>query len=151
MQQKRPRSVQANDQGIEKLKQAKESRRVENNGRLSFAKIAEQAYVEETTVKRFFRRERIYTENAEVICKVLGLDLDHVVDPEENILNGTQITLTGSLDEVQPKLDRILENLRNESGDQTVTIRITKQGSVIIIIDGSNEGLKRLESRFKGA
>lgn len=153
MQQKRPRSIGANAQGREKLRLAKESRRVGNKRLLSFAKIAEQAYVEETTVKRFFRGERIYTENAEATCKVLGLDLADVVAPEElsqvSILNGTQITLAGSLDEVKPKLDKILEMLRNESGDQTVTIRITKEGSVIIIIDGSNEGLKRIESRFK--
>lgn len=153
MQQNRPRSVRANRQGIDQLNQAKESKRVGNSKRLSLAKIAEQAYVEETTVKRFFRGERIYTDNAEVICQILGLDLAEVVDSEElsqvSILNGTQITLAGSLDEVKPELDKILEMLRKESGDQTITIRIIKEGSAIIIIDGSNEGLKRLESRFK--
>ena len=153
VQQNRPRSVRASARGIERLNQAKESKRDGNGARLSLAKIAEQAYVEETTVKRFFRGERIYTDNAEAICQVLGLDLVDIVDPEEfnqfSISNGTQITLTGSLDQVKPQLDKILEDLRKNSGDQTVTIRITKEGSVIIIIDGSYEGLKRLESLFK--
>lgn len=153
MQENRPRSIKANDQGREKLKQAKESIRVSNDGRLSLAKIAKKAYVEESTVKRFFRGERIYTDNAEAICKGLGLDLADIVDPEElnqlGILNGTQITLKGRVDEVKPKLDNLLDALRKDAGDQTIIIRIIKEGSVIIIIDGSNEGLKRLESLFK--
>jgi|SanBayMetagenome_1026888.scaffolds.fasta_scaffold11638_2 DNA-binding Xre family transcriptional regulator len=148
MQQNRPRSVRANAQGIEKLNEAKECKRVGNSGRLSLAKIAEQVYVEHTTVKRFFRGERIYTDNAEAICKGLGLDLADIVD-QLGILNGTQITLKGRVDEVKPKLDNLLDALRKDAGDQTITIRIIKEGSVIIIIDGSNEGLKRLESRFK--
>ena len=156
MQENRPRSIKANDQGIEKLKQAKESIRVSNDGRLSLAKIAKQVYVEESTVKRFFKGKPIYTDNAEAICKVLGLDLADIadiLDREElnqlGILNGTQITLKGRVDEVKPKLDNLLDVLRKDAGDQTITIRIIKEGSVIIIIDGSNEGLKRLESRFK--
>lgn len=149
----KPRSVRANAQGLEKLKQAKEAKRVGNDGRLSLAKIAEKVYVEETTVKRFFRGEPIYTDNAEAICKYLNLTLADIIDPEELnkliILNGTQIILTGSIDEVKRKLDNILEILRKESGDPTITIRIMKTGSVILIIDGSDEGLKRIESLFK--
>ena len=153
MEKHRPRSVGANNQGIEKLNQAKKDKRSENEGRLSYAKIAEKIYVEESTVKRFFQGKRIYTENAEMICKELGLELTDVVDAQElhhfGTLNGTQITLSGEIDEVKPQLDEIIEFLREKSGDKTITIRITKPGSVIIIIDGSNEGLKRIESLFK--
>ncbi len=45
MEKHRPRSVGANDQGIEKLNQAKKDKRSENEGRLSYAKIAEKIYV----------------------------------------------------------------------------------------------------------
>ncbi len=144
-----PRSVGANNQGIEKLNQAKKDKRSENEGRLSYAKIAEKIYVEESTVKRFFRGDKVLTENAELICETLGLTLAEVVDLEDFNQNGTQITLSGEIDEVKPQLDEILELLRKISGDKTITIRITKPGSVIIIIDGSNEGLKRIESLFK--
>ncbi len=62
-----------------------------------------------------------------------------IVDPEElnqlGILNGTQITLKGRVDEVKPKLDNLLDALRKDAGDQTITIRIIKEGSVIIIWD----------------
>ena len=152
LQQNQPRSVQATSQGLEELKKAKEARRVSNNGRLSFATIADKVYVEESTVKRFFHGKRIYTENAKAICEELGLILADVVDLRvlnQVGKNGTEITLKGSLDEVKPRLDYLLEAFKKESGDPTITIRIIKEGSVIIIIDGSNEGLKRLESRFK--
>jgi hypothetical protein len=153
LQQNQPRSVRASYQGIEKLKQAKEARRVSNNGRLSYAAIAEKVYVEESTVKRFFQGTPIYTENAEAICEALGLTLAAVVDLKDlnqvGSSNGTKITLKGRVDEVKPMLDNLLDALRKDAGDQTITIRIIKEGSVIIIIDGSNEGLKRLESRFK--
>ncbi|NEQ71883.1 MAG: DUF1822 family protein [Okeania sp. SIO2C9] len=149
MKKNRPRSVRANYQGIEQLKQAQKDRRAKNEGRLSYPKIAEQIYVEETTVKRFFRGEKVFTENAELICETLGLKLAEVVDLEDYHQNGTQITLSGEIDEVKPQLDEILELLRKTSGDKTITIRIIKPGSVIIIIDGSNEGLTRIESLFQ--
>ncbi|NEN91502.1 MAG: DUF1822 family protein [Okeania sp. SIO3H1] len=149
METNRPRSVRANYQGIEKLKQAQKDRRAKNEGRLSYAKIAEKIYVEESTVKRFFRGEKVFTENAEMICEVLELTLAEVVDIEDYDQNGTQITLRGDIDEVKSQVDEILELLRKQSGDNTITICIIKPGSVIIIIDGSNEGLTRIESLFK--
>jgi len=149
MEKNRPRSVRANYQGIEKLKQAQKDGRAKNEGRLSYPKIAEKIYVEETTVKRFFRGEKVLTENAELICEILGLTLAEVVALEDYHQNGTQITLSGEIDEVKPQLDEILELLKKTSGDKTITIRIIKPGSVIIIIDGSNEGLTRIESLFK--
>lgn len=149
MEKNRPRSVGANEQGIKKLKEAKQAKRAENEETLSYAKIAEKTYMNESTVSRFFRGKRIYTESAEMICEVLGLTLAEVVDLEDNDQNGTQITLSGEIDEVKPQLDEILEFLRKQSGDKTITIRIIKPGSVIIIIDGSNEGLTRIESLFK--
>ncbi len=149
MEKHRPRSVRANDQGIKKLKQAKAAKKYENEEYLSYAKIAEKVYMNESTVSRFCRGIKVDTENAEMICEALGLTLAQVVDLEDYTQNGTQITLSGEIDKVKPQLDEILELLRKTSGDKTITIRIIKSGSVIITIDGSNEGLKRIESLFK--
>lgn len=144
---KRPRAVSATEQGIEKLKQAKELKRAENNKRISLDRIAEKVFVEVTTVKRFFRGEKIFTDNAEAICKELNLNLDEIVDLQDFKQQGTTITLNCSINEARQKVENILEALR-ESGDETITIRIMREGSVIIIIDGSDEGLKRIESLF---
>lgn len=145
---KRPRAVSATEQGRKKLNEAKELKRTENNKRISLAKIAEKVFVEETTVKRFFRGEKIFTDNAEAICKELNLNLDEIVDLQDFKQQGTTITLNCSINEAQQKVENILEALRKESGDETITIRIMREGSVIIIIDGSDEGLKRIESLF---
>ncbi|NES20761.1 MAG: pentapeptide repeat-containing protein [Symploca sp. SIO3E6] len=74
------------------------------------------------------------------------------VTPEEETTNKAKLefVLTGSIDEFdKSKLKAIAAHLQKLSKDLDLTIIDTEEGSIKLILEGSPEGLKRLEELFK--
>jgi tetratricopeptide (TPR) repeat protein len=73
---RRVRGIAATSQGLAKLELAKAELK------LTYAQIAERAGVDESTVKNFFAQHSKERSTALQICKVLGLEITDVVDPD---------------------------------------------------------------------
>ncbi|MBP0028342.1 NACHT domain-containing protein [Roseofilum sp. Guam] len=84
MSQQRQRGIAATREGKIKLEKAKAARRDENNKLWTYAKIAEVAGCEETTVKAFFgkkgKNDRVDKSYALAIVEALGLEPDEIID-----------------------------------------------------------------------
>lgn len=56
----------------------------------------------------------------------------------------------GTIDQIhQPKVEALIEKLRQYSGDATLSLKEIKKGSVILVIEGDLIGFERLEFLFK--
>ncbi|MEH2122549.1 HEAT repeat domain-containing protein, partial [Nostoc sp.] len=73
-------SVRVNEEGKEKLLNAKAAKRNHEGKRLTYLEIAGYANVSEKTVKRFFGEEEIDWENASLIANALDLELTDLID-----------------------------------------------------------------------
>ncbi|MBP0007150.1 MULTISPECIES: DUF1822 family protein [unclassified Roseofilum] len=139
--------------GWDKLEKARSDQEKANYQKITHAYIAQQiGYLSRSTVSRFFERKKVSVESAKAIAEFFGLELSNIVDVEQ--LYGLDrkemvITLEGSIDELKPKVDRWLQILREASKDETIQIKIMKPGSVVVVIEGSPEGLRRIEELFE--
>jgi len=73
-----------------------------------------------------------------------------VVSKEQKITRQQlAINLDGSIEEVKPLLELILAELQKQSKDVSIKIVGVERGSIRLILEGSSEGLKRLEELFQ--
>ena len=158
MKEKRDRGVLATEEGIEKLKNARANQRNGNGKPWTYADIAEAAGLDEKTVGRFIRQEQPVDENsARAICEVLGVDALEVIDFEKDKKgqldnNDLAFSITGSFEKSKinvAKLKAIEASLREIAGDVSLKIVDIEEGSIKLILEGSQEGLERLEQLFK--
>jgi hypothetical protein len=84
MQSGQSSRVRATESGLQKLKEARDLQRSDDGKRLTSERISEKANVSESTVKRFFRGERVNRDVALAITKVLGLQLKNIEDEAES-------------------------------------------------------------------
>lgn len=163
---KPPRRMRATEKGLENLKNAQDCLFLTEEGliklrdihnpqeqelgkRLSYEAIAEKAFVHRSTVSRLFSGKRIDFDNIRVICDVLQVDWKEIVGLNPSPQgDGLEIILTGSIDEVKAQMNAILADLEAKSGDTTVSICIIRSGSVVLVIDGTPEGLERIKSLY---
>jgi energy-coupling factor transporter ATP-binding protein EcfA2 len=82
-QTRKSRSVQATSDGKQKLEQAKAAKCDDNGKHWSYRRIAEQAGLDEKTVKNFFYPKRVDRDSALAITQVLGLQLTDIVAPDQ--------------------------------------------------------------------
>lgn len=71
-------TIKASQAGLQKLRDARDSQRSDDGKRLTPERIKEKAHVSVSTVKRFFRGERIYRDAAMAITEALGLQLKDI-------------------------------------------------------------------------
>ncbi|HEY9633179.1 MAG TPA: AAA-like domain-containing protein [Coleofasciculaceae cyanobacterium] len=83
MQSGQSSSARATESGLHKIREAKDYQRSNEGERLTYERLAEKAYTSVSTVKRFFKGEEIYRDNALAITQVLGLQLEDVVEYSE--------------------------------------------------------------------
>ena len=81
-QPRKSRSIKPTTEGIIKLKQAQNDLG-DDQGRLTYEKIAENTGINAKTIGRFFQGEKIDRAYAKVICNALDLDINEIVDPKE--------------------------------------------------------------------
>jgi len=61
-----------------------------------------------------------------------------------------KFVLAGTLNDIdQVKLEKIIDHLRKLSGDTSLTLSKVEQGSIVLMLEGSEEGFKVIESLFK--
>jgi hypothetical protein len=82
-QPRKPRSVSATPEGLQKLKRAKASGRDDDGKRLSYERIAEKAHTSQKTVQRFFAGDGVDWDLGIAIVQALGLTIEEVVDTNE--------------------------------------------------------------------
>jgi len=146
--------IKAHEKGLDKLKEEQQkTKEINEAGKpMNYYDIAEEVKTSRDTVARFFRGECIRIYMAKKIISFLGLEFNNVVDLDDlkdlGDPDSVTLLLNTSIDEFLPKADEFLEWLRKTSGDHTITIRVTKPGSVIVVLDGSPEGLRRIEELF---
>ncbi|MBW4682480.1 MAG: HEAT repeat domain-containing protein [Microcoleus vaginatus WJT46-NPBG5] len=81
-QPRKPRGIRATEEGLLKLRQAK-AKRDEDCKPLSYKVIADQARIDERTVKRFFAGDGVDKDSAIAICQALALKITEIVDQSE--------------------------------------------------------------------
>ncbi|MBP0036557.1 MAG: hypothetical protein J7519_02465, partial [Roseofilum sp. SID1] len=147
--------VKAHQQGLEDLKNAQEETKEINKTErpMNYYEIAEDLKTSRDSIARFFRGECIRISVAKSIIKFLGLEFNDVInlDDLKDLGDPDSVTLllNTSIDEFLPQADKILEILKEMSGDRTITIRVTKPGSAIVVLEGLPEGLRRIEELFE--
>lgn len=158
MKEKRKRGVFATKEGIEKLKKAKANHRNDSGKPWAYADIAFASGLDEKTVGRFLNQKQPVDESSAIsICKSLNLDAMEVIDFEksnkEQLDNKNSVfSITGSFEKNQiteAKIKALLASLREISGDASLQIVDISEGSIRLILEGSPEGIERLEQLFK--
>lgn len=144
--------------GIDSTKNAKANQHNVNGKPWTYADIAEETGLDEKTVGRFIRREQAVDENsARAICQALSVDAMEVIDFKKDRngqldKNDLAFSITGSFEKSKinvAKLKAIEASLREFAGDVSLQIVDIEEGSIKIILEGSQEGLERLEELFK--
>ena len=162
MKEKRDRGVFATKEGVEKLKNAKANQRNGSGKPWTYADIAEETGLDEKTIGRFLRQEQPVDESsARAICQALEVDVMEVIDFDsryEKDRNGqlnnndSVFSFTGSFEKNKinvAKLKVIEATLREITGDVSLQIVDIEEGSIKLILEGSQEGLEQLEQLFK--
>ena len=153
----RVRGVLGTKEGIEKLKNVKSNQCNSDGKPLTYADIAFAAGLDEKTVGRFLRQEQLVDENsARAICQALGVDANEVIDFEKD-RNGqpdkkrSAFSIIGSTESdpiTVAKLKAIVASLQDITGDASLQIVDIEEGSIRLILEGSQKGLERLEQLF---
>lgn len=78
--EKRQRGVHATEEGKGLLRLAQGQLRQENGRKTTYEHLAEISQLDQSTIGRFFRGEKVDEDSARVICQILGLDYSKVVD-----------------------------------------------------------------------
>lgn len=147
-------TVKASVEGLERVDKARRKK--------GWAK-SEQAWVDlartsTATLKRFWVGVAIRSETFRDICTTVGVDdWESVIDFEETGRQTTQTSskrlsfeIEGSIAESDPaKLKEILAFLQKMGGDATIRILDVEEGSIKLILGGSEEALQRIEALFQ--
>jgi|JI71714B2RNA_FD_contig_31_3633527_length_1997_multi_5_in_0_out_0_2 Protein of unknown function (DUF1822) len=111
----------------------------------------ELAFVSKSTLKRFLNRERITQELFVKICEVIGIS--NWEEVAENYLDqidedfGYQTTwclvLSAQITEInKPEALAIIEHLKNILEEPKLTLKEVKEGSVVLVLSGSQDGFE---------
>jgi DNA-binding Xre family transcriptional regulator len=156
-QKRKPRGFLATDDGIKRL----EDERIKKG--YTYESLAEAAEVNDDQVKRLFNPHwgvRVQRNAIEKIAKKLDLRPTDIVNYQEWYWNPPSklsasgqviysIQVKGTKDAIIPSLDDFQNRVRQISADTLLQIEIVVKGSVVIVMKGSLEGFKRLETMFK--
>ena len=88
------------------------------------------------------------TENLKPVLLKQSTVRAAIAQPKSTIV--WKFVLAGTLNDVdQVKSEKIIEYLRKLSGDTSLTLSKVEQGSIVLMLEGSEEGFKVIESLFK--
>jgi len=136
------------------LKQLREKRRL--NGKTAEV-IGDLAGVSRSSTQKFFTGKPISVENFRSLCEVLEVNWKEVVDSEEVEASASNrkrvaFVIEGSLDDLDPtklaKLYAIVRTLQQLTGDASMTTVDIIEGSIRLILEGSDEGIAKLQTLF---
>lgn len=119
---------------------------------------ADLAFTSTATLKRFWGGVAIGADTFQAICKVVGLeDWEAIVESEDDSKSPSQISgkrlsfaIAGSIEEIDKhKLNAIVALLNKLGGDTSIEIVDINDGSIRLILGGSEEALNRIEALFQ--
>ncbi|MBF2088502.1 MAG: pentapeptide repeat-containing protein, partial [Synechococcales cyanobacterium K32_A2020_035] len=110
------------------------------------------------TLKRFWAGVTIASDTFRAICKAVGIeDWEAIVEFEDNSESSAQISgkrlsfvISGSIEKVDKHtLDAIVALLNKKGGDTSIGIVDIDDGSIRLILGGSEDALNRIEALFQ--
>lgn len=124
---------------------------------LTLEKLAKRAYISIDTIKRIRKPPtKVYRSSIEAVTNALALQIKELDSETIDIFEPTnphkiclEIKIDLAMEEVQEKINLLLEALKLDSQDENVEIKIVRAGSVILTIEGSQEGIGRLCHLFQ--
>ena len=145
------RSIAATPEWLERLE----------NKRITSGKTAETigglAGVSRSSVQKFFSGKPISVENFQALCKVLKLDWREIAGLQnEAPIESRKLAvfvIEGSLDKLDAtkvaKFQAIVQTLKNLTGDASLVVVDIEEGSIRLILEGSEDGIERLQQLFE--
>jgi uncharacterized protein YjbI with pentapeptide repeats len=146
------RSVIASPVGLKRLE---EKRRISGKSAEVIGDLA--GGVSRSLVQKFFRGEPISVENFQSLCDVLELNWKEIAELEEvesSVASRKRVAfvIEGSLDDLDPtrlaKLQAMVRTLQRLTGDASITVVDVEEGSIRLILEGSEEGIEGLKQLF---
>ena len=119
--------------------------------------IGDLAGVSRSSVQKFFNGKLISVDNFQLLCGELELDWKEIAESEEiasSITNRKRVAfvIEGSLDDLDPtklaKLQAMVRSLQQLTGDASMTTVDIEEGSIRLILEGSEEGIEKLKQLF---
>ena len=102
------------------------------------------------TLKRFRTGTAIQQDTFIRICQAVGVNWENVVDSSGNNFNKVVLEFRTSKELFTPEVQAlILQILQERAHDISLNISKVEEGSVLLILEGSEQGLKRIEALFK--
>jgi uncharacterized protein YjbI with pentapeptide repeats len=145
------RSIAATPEGLEQLEK---KRRI-------FGKTAETigglAGVSRSSTQNFFGGKPIAPENFQALCKVLELDWQGIADIQDDTPIKSQkraaFVINGSLDKLDAtqvaKIQALVQTLKNITGDASFVVVDIEEGSIRLILEGSEDGIEKLKQLYE--
>lgn len=138
----------------------------------TYQELAEDLKIARCTVSNFFNGKPVLTRNFLEICKFLNLDLEEIAElnirgvaissSSSAFLNMQNklppippgcgvvtVVLDTDAEEIEKKLQAINNHLKQIAEDTSMTIKSIESGSVMLVLSGSQEGCKQINSLFK--
>jgi uncharacterized protein YjbI with pentapeptide repeats len=146
------RSIAATPEGLERL----EKKRLMSGKTAEI--IGELAGVSRSSAQKFFNGKPICVENFQALCKVLDLDWREIEGAQGEAPIGSRkravFVINGSLDKLDvtqlAKIQAMVQTLKNITGDASIVVVDIEEGSIRLILEGSEDGIKRLKQLFDG-
>jgi hypothetical protein len=137
-------TLKASKEGLEKVDIARKKK----GWRANAAAWYMTANTTEATLKRFRRGMAIQQDSFIALCEAVGVNWEEVADDRPSPKIGFEFKAT--LEEIDSQLlDEILTLLQQRSQDANLRIWTVTEGSVILILSGSQAGIKRLNSLYQ--
>ena len=137
-------SLKASKQGLEKVDIARKKKGWRANAAVWYM----TANTTEATLKRFRRGLAIQQDSFIALCQAVGINWQEVADDRPPPKIGFELRAT--LEEIDRQLlDEIVTLLQQRSQDANLRIWTVTEGSVILILSGSEAGIKQLNSLYK--
>lgn len=119
--------------------------------------IGDLAGVSRSSAQKFFKGQPISVENFRSLCEVLELNWEEIVNSEEiassvSSRKRVAFVIEGSLDDLDPttlaKIQAMVGTLQRLTGDASMTVVKIEEGSIRLILEGTEKGIERLKQLF---
>ena len=138
-------TIRASKQGLDIVEQARKEKGWTTTSVLWYGNAQTSA----ATLKRFREGKAIQTDAFIAICKTVGVNWEEVKDTPEKKVDKITIKIDISRDDFIKLSSNVLNILQEISEDKTLKIWGIYEGCVLLILEGSEQGLKRIDALFK--
>jgi len=119
--------------------------------------IAGLAEVSRSLVQNFFGGKPIAVENFQKLCNVFELDWREIAGLQNEApierRKRAVFVINGSLDKLNAtqvaKIQAMVQTLQNLTGDASLVVVDIEEGSIRLILEGSEDGIERLQQLFE--